>query len=149
MNDADSNLPARHLDRRTVLKVAACASAAVVVPRVVSGAVLANNAEIVALSARAAADYIRRGELSAERYAQALLDRYKAHTNLNTVTYMDESRLLEDAREIDRVRSTGTQLGPLAGLPIILKDNINTVGFPTTAGTSRSIAPKPTHRLPT
>ena len=49
---------------------------------------------------------------------------------------MDEARLLEDAREIDRVRATGAQLGPLAGLPIILKDNINTVGFPTTAGTS-------------
>jgi aspartyl-tRNA(Asn)/glutamyl-tRNA(Gln) amidotransferase subunit A len=49
---------------------------------------------------------------------------------------MDEARLLEDAREIDRVRATGAQLGPPAGLPIILKDNINTVGFPTTAGTS-------------
>jgi hypothetical protein len=36
-----------------------------------------------------------------------LLDRYKADTNLNTVTYMDEARLLEDAREIDRVRATG------------------------------------------
>src|SRR6202051_2543649 len=135
MNDPERSSPDRHLDRRTVLKVAAGASAAVVAPRAVSGAVLANNNEIVALSARAAADYIRRGELSAEGYAQALLDRYKAHTNLNAVTYMDEARLLEDAREIDRVRATGAQLGPLAGLPIILKDNINTVGFPTTAGT--------------
>jgi Asp-tRNA(Asn)/Glu-tRNA(Gln) amidotransferase A subunit family amidase len=51
------------------------------------------------------------------------------------LSYVDEARLLEDAREIDRVRATGAQLGPLAGLPIILKDNINTVGFPTTAGT--------------
>jgi hypothetical protein len=40
---------------------------------------------------------------------------------------MDEARLLEDAREIDRVRATGAQLGPPAGLPI---------RFPTTAGTS-------------
>ena len=81
-------------------------------------------------------DYVRRGELSAERYAQVLLDRYKAHTNLNTVTYIDEARLLEDAREIDRARARGAQLGQLAGLPMILKDNINTVGFPTTAGTA-------------
>jgi indoleacetamide hydrolase len=126
-----------NLDRRTVLKVAAGISAfAVTRPAPGFAAVLANNGEIVALSARAAADYLRRGELSAEGYAQALLDRYKAHTNLNAVTYMDEARLLEDAREIDRVRATGAQLGPLAGLPIILKDNINTVGFPTTAGTS-------------
>src|SRR5262249_62240747 len=67
-------------------------------------------------------DYVRRGELSAERYAQVLLDRYKAHTNLNTVTYIDEARPLEDAREIDRARARGAQLGPLAGLPMMLKD---------------------------
>ena len=76
-----------NLDRRTVLKVAAGISAfAVTRPAPGFAAVLANNGEIVALSARAAADYIRRGELSAEGYARALLDRYKAHTNLNTVT---------------------------------------------------------------
>jgi indoleacetamide hydrolase len=135
MNDPERSSPDRHLDRRTVLKAAAGASAAAMVPRAVSGAVLANNKEIVALSARAAADYIRRGELSAERYAQALLERYKAHTNLNAVAHIDEAKLLQDAREVDRARLRGALLGPLAGLPIILKDNINTVGFPTTAGT--------------
>ena len=125
------------LDRRTVLKFAAGISAFAVASRgPVSAAVLANNNEIVALSARAVVDYVRRGELSAERYAQVLFDRYKAHTNLNTVTYIDEARLLEDAREIDRARARGAQLGPLAGLPMMLKDNINTVGFPTTAGTT-------------
>ena len=135
MNDPERSLPDRHLDRRTVLKVAAGASAAVVAPCAVSGAVLVNNNEIVALSARAAADYTRRGELSAERYAQALLERYKAHTNLNAVAHIDEAKLLEDAREVDRARVRGAQLGPLAGLPVIIKDNVNTVGFPTTAGT--------------
>jgi Asp-tRNA(Asn)/Glu-tRNA(Gln) amidotransferase A subunit family amidase len=135
MNDPERSSPDRHLDRRTVLRVAAGASAAVMVPRAVSGAALANNNEIVALSARAAADYIRRGDLSAERYAQAQLERYKAHTNLNAVAHIDEAKLLQDAREVDRARLRGALLGPLAGLPIILKDNINTVGFPTTAGT--------------
>ena len=123
------------LDRRDVLKLAACASALAVAPEAANAAaVLANNGEIVALSARAAADYIRRGDLSAERYAQALLAQYKAHTNLNAVTYIDEARLAEDARASDQARARGAQPGPLAGLPVILKDNINTVGFPTTAG---------------
>src|ERR1700676_1173972 len=91
----------RNPDRRSVLKLAAGVSASAVAPRTsVSAAVLENNVEIVALSARAAADYIRRGEVSAERYAQALLGQYKAHRNLNTVTYMDEARLLEDARAV-------------------------------------------------
>jgi mandelamide amidase len=112
------------------------ASTPTVVSSKLSAAALANDGEIVGLSACAAADYIRRGELSAERYAQALLDRYKDHKNLNAVTYINETRLLEDAREVDRARARGTQLGPLAGLPIIFKDYINTVGFPTTAGTS-------------
>jgi hypothetical protein len=129
MTNSERSSPDHHLDRRTVLKVAAGASAAVVAPRAVSGAVLANNNEIVALSARAAADYIRRGELSAERYAQVLLERYKAHTNLNVVAHIDEAKLLEDAREVDRARVRGAQLGPLAGLPVIIKDNVNTVGF--------------------
>src|SRR5262249_17555472 len=126
-----------NLDRRNVLKLGAGISAFAVASRGrVSAAVLANNNEILALSARAVVDYVRRGELGAERYAQVLLDRYKAHTNLNTVTYIDEARLLEGARGIDQARARGAQLGPLAGLPMMLKDNINTVGFPTTAGTA-------------
>jgi indoleacetamide hydrolase len=136
MNDPERSSPDRDLDRRTVLKLAAGASATVVAPRAASGAVLANNNEIIALTARAAVDYIRRGELSAERYAQALVEQYKGHANLNAVAHMDEARLLEDARAVDRSRAQGAQLGALAGLPMILKDNINTVGFPTTAGTS-------------
>src|SRR6202011_1304187 len=100
----------RNPDRRGVLKLAAGVSASAVAPRTsVSAAVLANNNEIVALSARAAADYIRRGELSAERYAQALLQRYKAHTTLNAVAHIDEAKLLEDAREVDRARVRGAQ----------------------------------------
>ena len=111
-----------HVDRRTVLKATACASAlAIASGEPVSSAVLANNNEIVGLTARAAVDYIRRGELSAERYAQALLERQKAHANLNAVAYMDEARLLEDARAVDRSRAQGARLGVLAGLPIILR----------------------------
>ena len=134
MNKPDTPSMDADVDRRDILKLAAGMSAFAVAPEA-SAAVLANNGEIVALSARAAADYIRRGELSAERYATVLLDQYKAHANLNTVTYIDEAKLAEDAREIDRARARGAPLGPLAGLPIILKDNINTIGFPTTAGT--------------
>src|SRR4030088_397455 len=135
MNKRNTISTDSNLDRRAVLKVAAGASAFAVAPCAsVSAGVLANNNEIVVLTARAAVDYIRRGELSAERYAEALVERYKAHTNLNAVAYVDEARLLESARAVDRSRAQGAQLGALAGLPMILKDNINTLGFPTTAG---------------
>src|SRR5262244_553751 len=89
------------LDRRAVLKFGAGISAfAVASPGPVSSAVLANNNEIVALSARAVVDYVRRGEVSDARYAQVLRDGYKAHTNLNTVPDTDEARRLEGAREV-------------------------------------------------
>jgi hypothetical protein len=65
------------LDRRAVLKFGTGISAfAVASHGPVSAAVLDNNNEIVALSARSAVDYVRRGDLSAERYAQVLLDRW-------------------------------------------------------------------------
>src|SRR5262249_32980969 len=125
------------LDRRTVLKFGAGISAFAVASRgPVFAAVLANNNEIVALSARAAVDYVRQGELSSERCAQVLSERYKAHTNLKTVGYTADARLFQDASETDRARARGPKVGLIAGMPIMLKDNINTVGFPTTAGTT-------------
>jgi mandelamide amidase len=124
------------LDRRSVLKtLAAGVSACAMGPAgSVSWAANMSDAELIELSAHAAVDHIRRGDLSAERYAQALLTRYKAYKHLNTVTYIDEARVLEDARAVDQARAKGAQLGRLAGLPVMLKDNINTVGFATTAG---------------
>ena len=74
MNKSTTFSAHANLDRRAVLKVAAGASACAFSPcGSLSAAVLANNNEMVALSARAAVDYIRRGELSAERYVRDLL----------------------------------------------------------------------------
>ena len=43
---------------------------------------------------------------------------------------------LETARAIDRRRAAGETLGPLAGIPVVVKDPMDMVGFPTTAGWS-------------
>jgi mandelamide amidase len=94
----------------------------------------ADNAGLSELTAQAAVDHIRIGDLKAERYVQALLEQYKAHKDLNTVSQINEAKVLEDARAVDQARAKGTQLGRLAGLPMMFKDNMNTVGFPTAAG---------------
>ena len=91
--------------------------------------------EILELTAVDAVSYIRDGSITAERYASELLKRYRESRVLNAITWIDEGRVMESARAVDVLRSKGQQLGPLAGLPIVVKDNFNTVGFPTTAGT--------------
>lgn len=87
------------------------------------------------LGLRDAADAIRRGEMSAEAYADALLARAQALAALNAFTTLDADRVREAARAADRRRAEGKAAGPLACVPLALKDNIDTVGLPTTAGT--------------
>lgn len=87
------------------------------------------------LSAGAAVDALRSGEVTAERYAQALLDRCRAGARFNAFISMRPEQVLEAARERDRERHAGRKLGPLHGLPIPVKDSINTADLPTTAGT--------------
>jgi len=91
--------------------------------------------EVLEWTASEAVQHIRTGSTTAEQYASHLLQRYRESKTLNAMTWIDESRVLERARSVDNARSKGQQLGPLAGLPLVVKDNISTVGFPTSAGT--------------
>lgn len=75
------------------------------------------------------------GALTAEKYVSALLSRRAAAARHNALTWFDAERVLEQARRSDRDRAAGKPRGRLAGLPIVIKDNIDTVGFPTSAGT--------------
>jgi Asp-tRNA(Asn)/Glu-tRNA(Gln) amidotransferase A subunit family amidase len=82
-----------------------------------------------------AATAIRSGEVTAEALAVALLKRAKSMNALNAFINLDEATVLEAARAADLHRGSGKALAPLHGVPIALKDNINTAAFPTTAGT--------------
>ena len=92
--------------------------------------------ELLEWTATEAIARIRSGSITAERYVSQLLQQYRESRALNAITWIDENRVLECARSVDGARSRGQTLGPLAGLPIVVKDNINTLGFPTTAGTA-------------
>ena len=52
---------------------------------------------------------------------------------LNAIIYVNP-RALEEAEERDRERSAGRVRGPLHGIPVALKDNIQTRDMPTTGG---------------
>ena len=78
---------------------------------------------------------LRHGELTVERYAHALLERCEVWRDLNAFITLEPDRVLADARARDRERRAGVAPGPLFGLPIPVKDSVNTADYPTTGGT--------------
>jgi mandelamide amidase len=99
---------------------------------------------LTTLSAVEAVARMARGELSCERYAGALLARCRAAHALNAFITLEPERVLEEARTRDRERRAGKPPGPLFGLPIPVKDSVNTSDYPTSAGTPalRGFRPK-------
>lgn len=75
------------------------------------------------------------GALTAETYVRALLRRAVTLKDLNSWITLNETGAIEAARTVDAARARGDRLGPLAGLPLYVKDNILTHGIRTTAGT--------------
>ena len=100
------------------------------------------------LGARAAVGRIQQGDMGAESYASQLLEQYNAHKDLNAVVTLDEARVLEGARAIDQARARGDRLGPLSGLPFVVKDQIDVAGYPTTAGNAALKGYVPTRSAP-
>ncbi|HEX7006287.1 MAG TPA: indoleacetamide hydrolase [Alphaproteobacteria bacterium] len=91
-----------------------------------------NLAELTATAALAA---FERGELTSRDYAAFLLDRCARHEDLGAFIHLDPDAVLDAATEADEIRATGQDVGPLHGLPVVLKDNLDTADMPTTAGT--------------
>jgi indoleacetamide hydrolase len=90
--------------------------------------------DLINLTASAAVALMRSGELSAERYAQTLLDRAEQLRRLNAFRTLPRDSVLEAARAADKARLSGAAPGLLHGLPLPVKDSINTRASPTSNG---------------
>ena len=88
------------------------------------------------MSAVQAIAAMRNGEMKAEDYAAALIDRCQALQSFNAFITLDRERVLEAARAADLRRAAGETLGVLHGLPLPVKDSIDTADYRTTSGTN-------------
>jgi aspartyl-tRNA(Asn)/glutamyl-tRNA(Gln) amidotransferase subunit A len=75
------------------------------------------------------------GEVSAVEVTRAHLDRIAADDDrLGSYLHVEVDAALTAAGAVDRARADGAELGPLAGVPVALKDLVVTEGVPTTSG---------------
>ncbi|HEX3638541.1 MAG TPA: amidase [Paraburkholderia sp.] len=74
------------------------------------------------------------GALTSESLTAAFLERIaQFNPRYNAIIFLN-LKALDDARAIDARRAAGEALGPLAGVPVVVKDTMDMAGFPTTAG---------------
>jgi indoleacetamide hydrolase len=95
----------------------------------------ATSGDLANLSAVEAVAHMSQGSLTSEHYAQALLKKCHSAEGLNAFISLEPAQVLEAARTRDRERLSGAKPGPLFGLPIPVKDSVNTRDYPTTGGT--------------
>jgi amidase len=93
--------------------------------------------DIIELTVAQVQQGLAQGRFTSEALTEAFLDRIdRFNGRYNALIFLNPDALLA-ARAIDRRRSTGEALPPLAGIPVVIKDSMDMVGLPTTGGWSR------------
>ncbi|MBD3884996.1 amidase [Phormidium tenue FACHB-886] len=98
---------------------------------------MTSKLSLLDLSISEARAAMEKGELSAVQLAQYYLDRISVYDDELTGTYLNSvvtisPDVLEQAERLDKLRAEGTILGPLHGIPIVVKDSYNVAGLATT-----------------
>ena len=91
--------------------------------------------ELVTMTAADLSAAMAAGEVSAAEVTTAHLNRIAAvDDRVRAFLHVAGDDALAQAREVDARRKAGEPLGPLAGVPVAVKDLFTTVGMPTTCG---------------
>ncbi|MFQ5467322.1 MAG: amidase family protein, partial [Kiloniellaceae bacterium] len=88
------------------------------------------------LGAAEAAKRIAHGDITSEELVRACLARIEdIEETVQAWTYLDPDHALAQARRADEARQAGVGLGPLHGVPVGIKDILDTHDMPTENGT--------------
>ncbi|TNH25460.1 Asp-tRNA(Asn)/Glu-tRNA(Gln) amidotransferase subunit GatA [Micromonospora orduensis] len=91
--------------------------------------------DLTRMTATEIAALVAGGEISAVEVTRAHLDRIAAvDDRVHAFLHVDTEGALAAAGAVDERRAAGEELGPLAGVPVAVKDVLATRGVPTTVG---------------
>jgi indoleacetamide hydrolase len=93
------------------------------------------TAALLEMTATEAVAALADGRTTSVALVTAALDRAEALADLRLVITLDRDGALAAAEASDAARAAGEPLGALAGVPVLVKDNIDVAGLPTTGGT--------------
>src|ERR1700709_2779428 len=111
------------ISRRDILTSSAAAAVSAALPSFAH--VNSAMAQTIPSSAAEIVAAIRNKKITATAVAKAAIERAEQLKDLNAFIFFNKDGALATAAEIDEGRS-----GPLAGLPIVIKENINTSDMP-------------------
>ena len=93
------------------------------------------NYSLLTRPAHELAEMLRAGTITSEELTALHLEQIEAlNPALNAFLVVDADGAMAAARDIDARRAAGEEMGPLAGVPIAVKDNFCTRDLPTTCG---------------
>jgi aspartyl-tRNA(Asn)/glutamyl-tRNA(Gln) amidotransferase subunit A len=93
--------------------------------------------DLATLTLKEASDLIRRRQISPVELTEACLKRIDAHNPaLNAFVAIDREQALTTARQLEGEQRRGASRGPLHGIPVAFKDNIDTAGLRTTGASA-------------
>ena len=120
--------------RRPYLRNSAIAGAILSTASLVGSAFAQGAIDLDQLTMTKAAAELCAGKITSKALTSAALARAKANPNLNAFITLDEAGAMKAAESFD-ARRRKRACEPLGGVPVVIKDNIEVAGLPSSAGT--------------
>jgi indoleacetamide hydrolase len=123
------------MDRRNALLLSAAIASLACLTSFSPPAAAQTAPDLDALTATQAAADLCTGKVTGKALTTAALARAKARADLNAFITLDEAGAMKVAEAFDASRKKKGACKPLGGVPIVIKDNIEVAGLPSSAGT--------------